>query len=89
MNAELIKNVVIESYKANVVSVVRPYVPRLDTDRVFDFMLGVFVVHTLLMWTLTRMLYTAFPRSFEAVRSLIITAVCVFIFWMVYIPLFV
>lgn len=78
------KDIMLESYKASAVRHVRPHVPNVDPQRIEEFMMGVFVMHTLLMWRVSSFIATQFPRSVAAVRSLILSALCVILFWLIY-----
>jgi hypothetical protein len=75
---------VLEKYKARVVRELSPYVPNMNAKSVEDFMIGVFILHTILTWRLSRWIHDSFPRSVQAVRSLVLSALFVILFWLVY-----
>lgn len=79
-----VKDIMLESYKASAIRHVRPHVPNMDTTRIEEFMLGVFVMHTILLWRFASFMSTKFPRAVSSVRSIVLSALAVILFWLIY-----
>lgn len=77
-----IQTLVLESYASNVRAFARSW-GYADVDaRAFAAL--VFALSTLLVWRATAFAASTFPRSVEAVRSLVLSAVFVFVFMLFY-----
>jgi hypothetical protein len=89
MTSSLFKDVVFETYKTKVIHVMRTRVQNFDEKHVEEFMMGVYILHTVLVWLTYVLISSRFPRFMSCIQSILLHAFLVALFWVVYLLFYV